>query len=135
MAGRIAATDSGIIKRNALRLSLVAIASVFAFEFVAGIFTNSLALITDGAHALLWYSVWDDDAAADRFAAAMERVLAGPLARTGTVERLEVDGRSVVRVTIGARPLSAPIPPGAIHLSFLLRSSAPSSRQPLGRME
>ena len=41
------------IKKSALLLSLIAIISVFAFEFIAGIFTNSLALITDGTHALL----------------------------------------------------------------------------------
>jgi cation diffusion facilitator family transporter len=41
------------IKKRALRLSLVAIVSVFAFEFIAGVFTNSLALITDSTHALL----------------------------------------------------------------------------------
>src|SRR3712207_5415433 len=41
------------MKKNALRLSLLAIASVFVFEFIAGIFTNSLALITDSTHALL----------------------------------------------------------------------------------
>lgn len=34
-------------------MSLVAIVSVFVFEFAAGIFTNSLALITDSTHALL----------------------------------------------------------------------------------
>jgi cation diffusion facilitator family transporter len=34
-------------------MSLVAIISVFVFEFAAGIFTNSLALVTDGTHALL----------------------------------------------------------------------------------
>jgi cation diffusion facilitator family transporter len=34
-------------------MSLVAIASVFVFEFTAGLFTNSLALITDSTHALL----------------------------------------------------------------------------------
>ena len=34
-------------------MSLVAIASVFVFEFIAGLFTNSLALITDSTHALL----------------------------------------------------------------------------------
>lgn len=34
-------------------MSLVAITTVFVFEFAAGIFTNSLALITDGTHALL----------------------------------------------------------------------------------
>jgi cation diffusion facilitator family transporter len=41
------------MKKNALLLSLIAIISVFAFEFIAGIFTNSLALITDSTHALL----------------------------------------------------------------------------------
>jgi len=40
------------MKKSALLLSLIAIISVFAFEFIAGIFTNSLALITDGTHAL-----------------------------------------------------------------------------------
>jgi cation diffusion facilitator family transporter len=34
-------------------MSLAAIASVFVFEFTAGLFTNSLALITDSTHALL----------------------------------------------------------------------------------
>ena len=41
------------MKRSALRMSLVAIVSVFVFEFTAGLFTNSLALITDSTHALL----------------------------------------------------------------------------------
>ncbi len=41
------------IKRNALRYSLVAIASVFVFELVAGLATNSLAVLTDSSHALL----------------------------------------------------------------------------------
>ena len=41
------------MKKNALLLSLIAIISVFAFEFIAGVFTNSLALITDSIHALL----------------------------------------------------------------------------------
>ena len=41
------------LKKNALRISLIAIASVFVFEFIAGIITNSLALLTDSAHALL----------------------------------------------------------------------------------
>lgn len=41
------------LKRNALRISLIAIASVFVFEFVAGLATNSLALLTDSTHALL----------------------------------------------------------------------------------
>ena len=41
------------MKRSALRMSLVAIVSVFIFEFTAGLLTNSLALITDSTHALL----------------------------------------------------------------------------------
>ena len=42
-----------VMKRNALRISLLAIASVVVFEFVAGAITGSLALLTDGTHALL----------------------------------------------------------------------------------
>ena len=41
------------LKRNALRISLLAIASVVVFEFAAGMVTGSLALLTDGTHALL----------------------------------------------------------------------------------
>jgi cation diffusion facilitator family transporter len=48
-----AGPDVEQIKKSALLLSLVAIVSVFAFEFIAGILTNSLALLTDGTHALL----------------------------------------------------------------------------------
>jgi cation diffusion facilitator family transporter len=48
------ATSANVsIKRNALRYSLVAIASVFVFESTAGIITNSLAVLTDSTHALL----------------------------------------------------------------------------------
>jgi cation diffusion facilitator family transporter len=50
---RLTPFDVEAIKRNALRMSLVAISSVFVFEFIAGLFTNSLALITDSTHALL----------------------------------------------------------------------------------
>ena len=41
------------IKRNTLRISLVAISSAFVFEFAAGVMTNSLVLVTDSTHALL----------------------------------------------------------------------------------
>jgi cation diffusion facilitator family transporter len=41
------------VKTTALRLSLVLIASAFAVEFFIGIFSNSLALITDSIHAIL----------------------------------------------------------------------------------
>ena len=43
----------GNAKKSALQMSLIAIGSVFVFEFVAGAITNSLALVTDGTHALL----------------------------------------------------------------------------------
>lgn len=48
-----------------------------------------------GAEALVWYSVWDDAASADAFAA---RYRATGAARV--VERVTVDGRDVVRVVI-----------------------------------
>lgn len=50
-----AVAESGdyALKKRALRVSLLAIASVFVFEFVAGLLTNSLALLTDSTHALL----------------------------------------------------------------------------------
>ncbi len=54
MVGRLTTTsDVEAMKRSALRMSLIAIVSVFVFEFTAGLFTNSLALITDSTHALL----------------------------------------------------------------------------------
>lgn len=54
MAARpLSTADVGVIKSRTLRISLFAIASVFVFEFVAGILTNSLALLTDSTHALL----------------------------------------------------------------------------------
>ncbi|MBW3553822.1 MAG: hypothetical protein KY466_09930, partial [Gemmatimonadetes bacterium] len=56
----------------------------------------------DGAEALVWYSVWDDAAAADRFAVAYRRVLARRPHRTGEVRREEVGGRPVVRVVEAA---------------------------------
>jgi cation diffusion facilitator family transporter len=53
--GRLTTTPSSnieAIKSRALRLSLLGLLSVFIFEFVAGLLTNSLALIMDGTHAL-----------------------------------------------------------------------------------
>jgi cation diffusion facilitator family transporter len=47
------AASAAAIKRNTLWISLVAISSVFAFEFAAGVMTNSLVLVTDSTHALL----------------------------------------------------------------------------------
>ena len=41
------------LKTNTLRLSLAVIISAFVVEFIIGIFSNSLALITDSVHAVL----------------------------------------------------------------------------------
>jgi len=41
------------IKTNALKISLSVILSAFAVEFLIGIYSNSLALITDSIHAIL----------------------------------------------------------------------------------
>lgn len=41
------------LKTNALRISLAVILSAFAVEFFIGVFSNSLALVTDSAHAVL----------------------------------------------------------------------------------
>ncbi len=62
-----------------------------------------------GAQALVWYSVWDDVASADRFAADYRRVLAKRPGRTGGVERLEVDGRPVARVVETAASAGVPL--------------------------
>src|SRR5437899_11725835 len=41
------------LKTNTLRLSLAVIISAFIVEFTIGIFSNSLALVTDSIHAIL----------------------------------------------------------------------------------
>lgn len=49
--------------------------------------------------ALVWYSVWDDQAAAERFARGLERVWhAASAARRVVVTRLSIDGRPGVRL-------------------------------------
>jgi hypothetical protein len=50
--------------------------------------------------ALVWYSVWDDEAAADRFDRSLKRVwLARTRAgRTAKIQRLSIDGRPGVRL-------------------------------------
>ncbi len=47
------ATDKGNTKIRALQLSFVAIASVVVLEGIVGLITNSLAILSDAAHALL----------------------------------------------------------------------------------
>lgn len=65
----------------------------------------------DGARTLIWYSVWDDDASADRFHARLNEILAGPLDGNGTAERVAIDGRPGVRAVIGRTT-----PPGDMRL-------------------
>ncbi|MGH7129156.1 MAG: hypothetical protein ACREIV_11360, partial [Planctomycetaceae bacterium] len=50
--------------------------------------------------ALLWASVWDSDAAAARFAGAVERIFAGREPGSVATERTRVDGRPVVIVWV-----------------------------------
>lgn len=59
----------------------------------------------DGGRALVWYSVWDDEARADAFAEAYRRILARRPGRHGSVERLVVRGRPVVRIIDAERDL------------------------------
>ena len=56
-----------------------------------------------GGEALVWYSVWDDAAAASRFAAGLQRAWEkrwsdGRVARRSEVKQLTISGRSVVRL-------------------------------------
>ncbi|HUC40604.1 MAG TPA: hypothetical protein VMR92_07195, partial [Gemmatimonadales bacterium] len=53
--------------------------------------------------ALVWYSVWDDAAAAGRFTAGLQRAwtkrrAGGPTGRRADVKQLVIDGRPVVRL-------------------------------------
>lgn len=66
-----------------------------------------------GQDAVVWYSVWDDTASANRFAAAYRRTLAARHGRRGLVTRRQVQGRPVVAVVetpAGARPRDVPAP-------------------------
>ena len=58
----------------------------------------------DGEEALVWYSVWDDRAAADRVAGALE----GP--GDWRIERFERDGRPFLRVVIAPAGVDPPLP-------------------------
>ncbi len=58
--------------------------------------------VVDG-DALVWYSVWDDPPAADRFARGLERAWTdrrsgGPAGRRFRIERLTIEGRATVRL-------------------------------------
>ncbi len=63
-----------------------------------------------GVRALVWYSVWDDPASADAFAAAYRGTLARRPGRQVLVERLTVANRPVVKVV----DTPAALVPGAV---------------------
>src|SRR5690606_10737884 len=72
-----------------------------------------------GGHVFVWYTVWDDDAAANRFADAYRQVLRLRVAaRQGMVERMTVAGRPVVRVGEAESGVAlADVPIAGIQLS------------------
>ena len=53
LQNRVSMQSVFLQRTGPLKISLVAILSAFAVEFVFGIFSNSLALLTDSIHALL----------------------------------------------------------------------------------
>ena len=55
----------------------------------------------DGERGLIWYAVWEDAGARDRFAAGMERALSA-LGGVGTLERVEAARRPATVVRVGA---------------------------------
>lgn len=59
-----------------------------------------LLRVDGGALALVWYSVWDDTPAADRFARSLQRTWQGRqrAGRTGRIERLTIGGMPGVRL-------------------------------------
>jgi hypothetical protein len=100
---RLAAATGPVIRENSLGEMEI---SVFLGEHLgadaerqsAGWDGDRYRLIKHGnGNVLIWYSVWDDNAAADRFADAYRRI-ATKRSRSARVERITVEGRPVVRV-------------------------------------
>jgi hypothetical protein len=71
-----------------------------AAEVAAGWAGDRYALMDgpDGETALVWYTAWEDDAAADRFAARYRQVMDRREGRHGAISRQTHEGRPVVRV-------------------------------------
>jgi len=70
-----------------------------------------------GGRALVWYSVWDDASAADRFADSYRRILEHRPGRKGRVSRLELGGRPAVLVIdadLSIDPEQVPIPQATV---------------------
>jgi hypothetical protein len=66
---------------------------------------------TDGEVALVWFSVWDTESAADRFANSVQRIAERSEPQRYAVERVTVDERHGVRVVIhatGGDPAAVP---------------------------
>jgi len=74
---------------------------------------------TGNGNALVWYSVWDDAGAADRFADAYRRVAAKRTDRNIAVERLEIDARPAVRVIDAESSVS--VAPGSIPAASIVK--------------
>jgi len=71
--------------------------------FAAGWDGDRYQVLGPSGDVLLWYSVWDDARAADRFAAGLERAwqkrrTGGPTGRRAEIKRVEIDGRPGVRL-------------------------------------
>ena len=56
--------------------------------------------LEDGTRGLIWYALWEDAAARDRFADGMELALDG-LGAAATLERLETAGRPATLLRVG----------------------------------
>jgi len=70
-------------------------------------------LETQGRRALVWFSVWDDGGAADRFADAYRQIARRRTDRSINVQRFELDGRPAVRVIdadTGVDPAAVAVP-------------------------
>ncbi|MCI0433312.1 MAG: hypothetical protein L0271_06655, partial [Gemmatimonadetes bacterium] len=70
-----------------------------------------------GERALVWYSIWDDDASADRFAHAVREILTSKLDRAGSVTRIPIDGRPGVRVTLARRGMTEDIAAPGVRIA------------------
>jgi hypothetical protein len=69
-------------------------------------------LRNEAGRALVWVSIWDDQASADRFAERVNQALAGQrLERAGRVEPFSLEGRPAVRVIIADSSVALPSVP------------------------
>jgi hypothetical protein len=70
-----------------------------------------------GDAVLVWFSVWTDDAAAERFANSLRRIERDDAQRSYAIQRLDIDGMPGVRVVIhGGGGDADAVDTGTIHL-------------------